>query len=374
MRHTIASRIASRIAARRIGSRALVVGLAALVVSTTTACRKGGGGDEDEAGGAPTAMPTVAVGTTTATEASFRPMIRAIGVVSPTPGGYAELSAPAPARISRVYVTVGQPVRAGQELVALDAAPFAAAASGASAAREAAQRAYDRQVELSKEGIVARKAVDQAAADLAQANAAAVAAQHTYTLSMLRAPISGVVTRLAAVTGAAADPSQVLVAVANPAALAIVLQVSADDAGNVHPGEAVTLYEKDNPTAPSIGRGAVVTVGAAIDTVTHAVPVTVRPGKTTRPLRLQETVTGEIATTGAASGVSVPMAALIPDSAGSYHVFVVKGGVARATPVETGARSDSTVQITKGVGAGDVVVTTGAYGIEDSAKVAVPKH
>jgi membrane fusion protein (multidrug efflux system) len=100
----------------------------------------------------------------------------------------------------------------------------------------------------------------------------------------------------------------------------------------------------------------------------------VRPGPTTRPLRLDETITGQIATTGAARGISVPMSALIPDSAGSYHVFVVKGGVARATPVETGARSDSTVQITKGVAAGDVVVTTGAYGIEDSAKVTVPRQ
>lgn len=352
-------------------SRAIAA-IAALAVVMTSACKRSGGGDDAEGGGdTPAVMPTVSVGTATAQLQSFMPTVRAIGVVSPTPGGYAELSAPTSARVSRVFVVVGQPVHAGEELVALDAAPLAAAASGAGASLETAQHAYDRAVELSKEGIVARKAVDQAAADLAQAKAAAVAARHTYALSTLRSPIDGVVTRLAAVTGATADPTQVLVAVANPSAIAVVVQLSPDDARDVHPGAAVTLYEKDNPAADPIGTGTVSTVGAAIDTATRAVPVRVRPGHTSRPLRIGETVTAQIATTGAARGISIPSDALVPDSAGSFHVFVVKGGVARATPVEVGARNDSTAQITKGITAGTIVVTAGAYGIEDSAKVVV---
>lgn len=342
----------------------------ALALVTMSACKRSGGAG-DEGGGEAAAMPTVTVSTATAQLQSFMPAIRAIGVVSPTPGGYAELSAPASARVSRVFVVVGEPVHAGQALVALDAAPLAAAASGASAALDAAQRAYDRAVELSREGIVARKAVDQASADLAQARAAAVAARHTYALSTLRSPIDGVVTRLSAVTGATADPSQVLVAVANPSAIAVVAQLSPDDARDVHPGNAVTLYEKDSPSANPIGTGTVATVGAAIDTATRAVPVRVRPGRTTRPLRIGETITAQIATSGAERGISVPIDALVPDSAGSFHVFVVSGGVARATPVETGARNDSTAQITRGLAAGAVVVTAGAYGIEDSAKVVV---
>jgi len=344
---------------------------AVLTLVLTSACKRSGGGGEGEGGDEAAVMPTVAVGTATAQLQSFMPTVRAIGVVSPTPGGYAELSAPAPARVSRVFVVVGQPVHAGDELVALDAAPLEAAASGATASLDAAQRAYDRAVELSREGIVARKAVDQAAADLAQAKSAAVAARHTYALSTLRSPIDGVVTRLAAVTGATADPSQVLVAVADPTAIAVVAQLSPDDARDVHPGSAVTLYEKDNPAADPIATGTVSTVGAAIDTATRAVPVRVRPGHTARPLRIGETVTARITTSGAARGVSIPSDALVPDSAGSFHVFVVKGGVARATPVEVGARSDSTAEITRGIAAGAIVVTSGAYGIEDSAKVVV---
>lgn len=347
------------------------VGAAMLALGGAAGC--GHGGESDDAA-APPALPVVNVGTTTAQVASFAPTIRAIGTVSATAGGYAELSAPAPTRVTRVFVAVGQPVRAGDPLVALDAAALSATARGALAAREAAQHAYERAAGLAAEGIVARKAVDQAAADLAQANAAAVGAQHTLALATLRAPFSGVVTRLSAVTGGAADPAQVLVAIANPAALAVVMQLSPDDAAAVRPGAAVTLYERDTPDAASIGTGAVATIGAAIDTATRAVPVRIRPGPTMRPLRLGETVVGRIATTATARGVSVPLGALVPDTAGSFRVFVVRGGIARSVPVTIGARSDSTAQVTHGVAAGDVVVTTGAYGIEDSARVRSAGH
>jgi RND family efflux transporter MFP subunit len=299
--------------------------------------------------------------------------VRAVGSVVASPRGYAELSAPTASRVTHVYVVAGQSVHAGDPLVELDAAPLAAAASGATATRDAAQRAYERAVELSKEGILPRKAVDQAAADLAQANATAVAARHTFALATLRAPMSGVVTRMSAVTGASADPSQVLVAVADPRALQVLLNLSPSDAALVHPGASVTLYETDAPGASPIGHASVATVGAAIDTATRAVPVRLTIGNTTRPLRLGETVAGRITLPGSARAVAIPPAALVPDSAGEFKVFVVSKNVARATPVEVGTRGDSLIEITKGLTPGETVVTTGAYGLEDSSKVTVSR-
>ncbi|MEO9114912.1 MAG: hypothetical protein ABI311_01985, partial [Gemmatimonadaceae bacterium] len=119
--------------------------------------------------------------------------------------------------------------------------------------------------------------------------------------------------------------------------------------------------------------GVVLTIGAAIDSATRAVPVRVRIVSSTRPLRLGETLTGKIAVTGSTRAVSIPAAALVPDSAG-FKVYVVKNGIAYATSVAIGTRGDSLVQITKGLVAGQTVVTTGAYGLEDSSKVIVPKR
>ena len=319
------------------------------------------------------AIPLVTVQTAPVTTASFNPTVHAVGTVVSSPKGYAELSAPAQSRVARVLVTAGQKVRAGDVLVELDAVALQAAATGATAALNAAQSTYERASRLAKEGILPRKAVEQASSELAQANAAAVGARRTYALSTLRAPISGVVTRMNAVTGASVDPTQVLVAVADLASLQVLLQLSPLNAAGIRPGAPVTFLDNDTPSATVLGHGTVATVGAAVDSSTRAVPIRVRIESSTRPLRLGETLTGKVSFAESTTGMSIPFAALVPDSAG-FKVYVVKSGVAYATPVEVGTRGDSLVQITRGLAAGMIVVTTGAYGLEDSSKVTVPKR
>lgn len=340
--------------------------LALAAALSLAACKKADSDAESEA------TPVVTVETAQVRTAAFSPMVRAVGTVVSSPSGYAELSAPAPSRITHVLVTSGQNVKAGQALVELDAAALRAAAGGADAALAAAQSAYDRALQLSQEGIVPRKTVDQARSDLAQANAAAVSTRRTYVLSTLRSPISGVITRMNAVTGASADPAQVLVAVADPRALEVMLQLSPADAGALRSGAPVSFSENDTPSSPIIARGTVANVGAAIDSTTRAVPVRVRIASSTRTLRLGETLSGRIAVTGSTNAMSIPSAALVPDSTG-FKVYVVRNGVAVATPVEIGTRGDSLVQVTSGLSVGQTVVTTGAYGLEDSSKVTVPK-
>ncbi|HXF24123.1 MAG TPA: efflux RND transporter periplasmic adaptor subunit [Gemmatimonadaceae bacterium] len=345
--------------------RRLLLALGAL--SALSACGKADNGGEADV------TPIVTVETAQVTTAAFTPTVRAVGTVVSSPTGYAELSAPAPSRIARVLVTAGQNVKSGEALIELDAATLRAASAGADAALATAQSAYDRASQLAQQGIVPRKTVDQASADLAQAKAAAVGAHRTYALSTLRSPISGVVTRMNAVTGASADPAQVLVAIADPSALQVLLQLSPADAGSVRRGAAVSFADSDIPSATVVARGSVIAVGAAIDSATRAVPVRVHVASSTRPLRLGETLSGKIAVTGSTSALSIPSDALVPDSTG-FKVYVVKQGIAYATPVEIGTRGDSLVQITKGLVAGQTVVTTGAYGLEDSSKVTVPRR
>jgi membrane fusion protein (multidrug efflux system) len=55
--------------------------------------------------------------------------------------------------------------------------------------------------------------------------------------------------------------------------------------------------------------------------------------------------------------LSVSASALIPSSAG-YTVFVAKGGIAQAVPVQIGQRNSSTIQIVSGLKKGDTVITS----------------
>ena len=58
-----------------------------------------------------------------------------------------------------------------------------------------------------------------------------------------------------------------------------------------------------------------------------------------------------------------------------FKVFVLdKAGMAHARSVTVGARTDKVAEIKSGLTGGETVVTYGAYGLEDSAKVVVQKR
>ena len=204
----------SMIRSVRAGHRSTLGACAAVSLLLAACAKKDAGGSEAEGEKAP--KPVVAVSTTKATVEPFTHTLSAIGSVVARPGRYAALSAPSPTRVSRVYVTEGQRVAVGTPLVQFEQVGFAAAASGAQAALTAAQHAYDRAERLSREGIVPRKDVEQAAAELGAARSAAVTARRAQQLSVLRSPVSGVVTRMSAALGASVDAGQTLVEVADP--------------------------------------------------------------------------------------------------------------------------------------------------------------
>ena len=302
----------------------------------------------------------------------FPQIVQAIGVIAPHPGRFAELAAPAPTRIARIFVAVGQRVRAGDALVEFERAPFDAAARSAEAALTSAQSAYDRAVRLVQAGILAQKDSEQAAADLAQAQVAAVTARRAQQLATLRAPLGGVVTRMSAVLGASVDATAPLVEVADPSALDVVFNVSPAEAASLKTGDTVTVTASAGGAgagAEALGSGVVTAVGAAVDSATRAVPVRARIAHPTRTLRIGESVFGRMVTAVHPRAVVVAVDALVPAGEG-YLVFVVdSAGTAHARPVTIGGRSEAVVEVVSGLAAGETVVTHGAYGVSDGAKI-----
>lgn len=331
-----------------------------------TAC-KGGGSEEKK-----DVEPVVNAQTATAVQQSFTETVTAIGSVTPRPGHYAELSAPAPTRVAHIFVAPGDIVHEGDPLVEFERAPFDAAAQSARTALDNAQHAADRAERLAAAGIMARKDADQAQADLAQARANAVTAERSQQLATLRSPISGTVTRMSAILGASADPSQPVVAVADPAMLDIVFSLSPGDGAQVRSGNAIVLTSGRNAEGESLGQGQISSVGATVDSASRGVLVRARLTHGNRALRIGETVFGRIAVAVHPHAVVIPVQALVPDGDG-LKVFVVESGHGMARKVTVGGRTETDAEITEGLKAGDVVVTVGAYGMEDSAKV-VPLH
>ena|SRR6185437_6057741 len=319
------------------------------------------------------ASAVVQVKLAVATVQPFEDKVGSIGTVAVHSGHFASLSAPAPARITTVYVSVGQKVSVGTALVAFEQTPFIAAAQSAEAALAAAQRAYDRARRLAEAGIIPTKDVEQAAKDLAQANAAALTARRMAQLAVVRAPISGVVTKLNAAIGASADVNQPLVEVADLNALDIVFNVAPSDAAHIAPGAAVTLSAGETASGEALGIGRVISVSGAVDSSTRSVEVRAQAPPSARALRIGETIFGQISMGVRPNAVVVPVAALVPEGDG-FQVFVVNAAnIALARKVTVGRRTDVIAEITSGLSGGERVVTEGAYGVEDSVKVTQAK-
>jgi len=334
------------------------------------ACR---GGQKPATGGSGEGTAVVGVGTAAATLERFPQTIGAIGTVSARPGRYAALAAPGPTRVARIFVVAGQRVSKGDSLIEFERAPFDAAALSAAAALASAERNAARAARLAQAGILPQRDADQAAADLAAAQSAAVTARRAQELATLRAPLAGVVTRMSAVMGASADASQPLVEVADPAALDVVFNVSPSEAARIQTGDTLTLSstEGGGTGGEALGTATVTSVGVAVDSVSRAVAVRarLRHAGAARPLRLGESVFGRIIIGVHADAVTIPIEALVPDGEG-FRVYVVdSAGIAHARPVAVGGRSETRAEIVRGLSAGEIVVTTGAYGVTDSVKI-----
>ena len=345
---------------------------AALVACATafvaTACKA----KEEEP--AEAAKPVVAAQTVKASIEPFTHTVSAIGTVVTRPGRFAALSAPSATRIAKVYVSAGQRVTAGAPLVEFEQVGFNAVANAAEATLSATRRNYDRAKRLADEGIVPRKDAEQALADLGKARTDAVIAERAKQLSVLRSPVSGVVTKMSAVLGAPADAGQVLVEVADPSAFDVVLSLGPTQAGEVHPGGRVQLSAGEKTGGESLGEGSVASVGAAVDTTSRSVAIRVKVASPRRALRLGESVYGVIAVETRPNAVVVPVEALVPgEEPGSYKVFVVDAkGTALAREVKVGGRTETKVEILEGLKGDETVVTQGAFAVEDSSKVAKP--
>ena len=333
------------------------------------ACRK-----KDAAAGDAAIPAVVGAHTAIATRRSVRETIDGIGTIAARPDHIAQMSAPAVTRVTKVYVTVGERVRAGAPLIAFDRAPLDAQNAAAATALASAQRTVERARRLVDAGIAPRKDLDQAESELARANADAVTAARLHAQATLHAPIAGVVTRMSAVLGATVDPAQTLVEVTDPTALDLLIPVPPTSAARVHRGAIVDMTAQPGAASEALGDATVADVGATIDSVARAVVVRAPITKPARQLRIGETVFARIVLAAHANAVTVPAEAIVPEGEG-LKVFVVDAAhEAHATPVTVGVRDGDLAEITSGLSGGETVVTYGAFGVTDSAKVMSPSE
>ena len=293
----------------------------------------------------------------------------------------ATLSAQVPGAIVSLNVKAGDRVRAGQELLRIDASAAQQNVAGSTAQLEAAQanlrvasKELDRQKQLFQKQYISQGALERAQAqyDAAQAQVQAQQAQtraaQTQTgFFSVRAPFNGVVSDVPVTLGDMAMPGRPLVTLHDPSALRVSAAVPQSMIPGVRNQLKAVRYEIAGHTPLA---AASVQLLPAVDPVTHtaqlrvALPAGIEglvPGMFARvwvPGSLASVATQNGTQDAAPSGrVFLPLTAIVR-RAEMTGVYVMDAqGKPRLRQVRLGRTTGQTVEVLSGVSSGEQVVS-----------------
>jgi RND family efflux transporter MFP subunit len=336
-------------------------------------------------------------GTALVEERTVRESIRVPGRIEARPGGAADVVAPINGRLTRVVeVPLGASVSRGQELARLLPPPSAPAdfpqlqreRAEAQTALALATRDRERAERLTSAGAAPAKRLDEARSAEEQAKARLIAAEASLAqyntsraggatdaegLFVVRTPVSGVIARRDAATGANVAAGTVLFRVVDAAQVHVVGQVPEAEAARARLAQAAEIEIPGQPDRIPTGRP--VSVGKVLDPQSRTLPVTFAFDNRTLGVPVGQNVFLHLLMGITASRPVVPTSAVV-DDAGRPIVFVQREGETfERRAVALGSRSGDLVQVVDGVKPGERVVTKGAYLVRlASLSTSVPAH
>ena len=201
------------------------------------------------------------------TRATLHGYVDAFGTVSPAPGASARVASAVAGLVAKTDVTEGQAVRKGAVLFDLDSRFAEVAVARARHAADYARATAARQGDLLKSQNTSVKAVQDAQAQAAAADADLASAETQLAWTHITAPLAGVVTRINVRPGEAVDLTTPLGEIMDLTRLVISAEIPADDAAKVKLAQAVTVLS-DRKAKASIGY-----IGPAVDPNTGTVMI-----------------------------------------------------------------------------------------------------
>jgi HlyD family secretion protein len=267
---------------------------------------------------------------------------------------------------------------------------------------DAQQKLYDSRQDLFQQGALPRKDLDQAVVSLTQARAqyelakrhldslnAVVkqqelkglqgqlssakgkyqGAQAQLSYSEIRSPIDGVVTERPLYPGEMAASGVPLITVMDISLVTARAHIPQNDAALLKVGNKAMI---DVPGLGQSVEGKVILVSPALDPNSTTVEVWVQAKNPKQTLKPGSSVRLSMVSEAVPDALVVPVSAVLTGADGVTTVMVIAADQhAHQQAVKLGIRQDDKVQITDGLKEGQRVVTDGAYGLPDNAKVSI---
>ncbi len=271
-------------------------------------------------------------------------------------------------RIERIAFREGQKVAAGDVLVELDKSILRAELAKFRSDLTLARANHERMVTLSREGMAARQARDEALAALRSAEAGLALAEARLEKTTIRAPLSGVVGLRSVSVGAYVTPGQAIVELADVDPIKLDFRVPELALSELRAGQPIRVTVDARP-------------GRSFEGTIYAIDPLVEV--TGRAIRLRARIPnpdGELSP-GLFARVDVVVgrredAIVIPESAvfsrgQKRFVYRIVDERAVLTEVVLGQRRPGRVEIRSGLDADDTVVRAGQQQLRDGARVEV---
>jgi membrane fusion protein (multidrug efflux system) len=298
-----------------------------------------------------------------------QPLQRTLQVVGSLTSGESVMIRPEVAgRIARLSFEEGQPVEAGAVLVRLDDSEERARLASAEAQLALSGANYKRSQTLAKRDNLSQAALDEAFARMKIDEAAVAVARTAVDKTQVRAPFAGSIGLRRVSPGAYVQAGADIVNLESLHPLKADFRVPELFSADLKRGQPVRLSVDAVP-----GRsfdGEVMAVDPQVDVAGRSMLLRARvpnPDGTLRPgMFARVTLVLEVNP----SALLVPEQALVPRGQTQMVVKVVDGK-ATYIPVEVGHRADGMVEVTKGLAAGDTVVTAGQMKLRPDQPVTV---
>jgi len=319
--------------------------------------------------------------------------IALLGELAVDERAYAEVSAPVPARVTRLLANAGDAVRSGQALAELSSPELGSARAeylSAEARVKLADAALQRKRDLAAERIVPLREVQEAESQAAEARAALRGARAalaafgatpptddreaaTSSVFVLRSPVSGTLIERAALVGQMLDPAVTAFRIGDLSTLWLTVHAFERDAVRIRQGVSARL---SFPALPGQAfEGKVALVGRHVERESRTVPVRIDVRHRGNLLRPGMSATAAVPVGETSTPIlTVPVAA-VQRVRNEWCVFLPKdASTFEIRKIGRGRDLGGEVEVLTGLRAGDKVVVDGAFLLKAQAEKGASSH
>ena len=280
----------------------------------------------------------------------------------------AEVVAKVGGEVRQIFVEEGDAVKAGQVLARLDGDRLRLGVAQTEANLRKLERDYNRQLELSQKGLVAKGTAENAKFDLDALRAAYDSGRLELSYTDIRAPIDGVVSARYIKLGNTIAQNAPTFRVTDLDPLVAYVHIPEKEFRKLAPQQTAEIV------VDALGgerfAGAISRISPTVDPKTGTFRARVEVPDPSRRLKPGMFGRVNIVYERREDALQLPRAAIV-DGDGEQSVFVIEDGKAAQRPVRTGLASNGWVEVVEGLDGTEKVVVVGQGGLKTGTAVKV---